>query len=155
MQNYKSLGTCRKVCPLFCRLSLIIYRTPIIYYITYNIYVCLYDKLRMIAQWGDAGCLLSASVTVCPSSLILSPFRFVKPFSLQRYRGPQPCKWISRKIVPAAFRDLCQIGYSVKFYWKFLGVGRLSASLRYRKEKDSSETKSMTTDKERTHRQTW
>ena len=31
MQNYKSLGTCRKVCPLFCRLSLIFYRTPIIY----------------------------------------------------------------------------------------------------------------------------
>ena len=29
MQNYKSLGTCRKVCPLFCRLSLIFYRTPI------------------------------------------------------------------------------------------------------------------------------
>ena len=29
IQNYNSLGTCRKVCPLFCRLSLIFYRTPI------------------------------------------------------------------------------------------------------------------------------
>lgn len=123
----------------------------IIYYITFNIYVYPVDKLRLTAQKGDAVFLLSASVTVCPSSLILSSFRFVQPFSLQRYRGPQPCKWISRKIVPAAFHDLCHIGYSVKFYRKFLGVGRLSASLRYRKEKDSSETKSMTTDKERTH----
>lgn len=123
----------------------------IIYYITYNIYVWYVEKVTLnsaVERWRD---LLSASVNVRPSSLVLSSFRFVQPFSLQRYRGPQPCKWISRKIVPAAFRDLCQIGYSVKFYWKFLGVGRLSASLRYRKEKDSSETKSMTTDKERTH----
>ena len=64
---------------------------------------------------------------------------------------PSTATTISGKIMAAAFRDLCQIGYSVKFYWKFLGVGRLSASLRYRKEKDSSETKSMTTDKENTH----
>jgi hypothetical protein len=33
MQNYKSLGTCRKVCPLFCRLSSNFYRTPIYFYI--------------------------------------------------------------------------------------------------------------------------
>ena len=32
LQNYKSLGTYQKVCPLFCRLSLIFYRTPIISY---------------------------------------------------------------------------------------------------------------------------
>jgi len=70
---------------------------------------------------------------------------------LAKVQRPAAMQMNFQKIVPAAFRDLCQIGYSVKFYWKFLGVGRLSASLRYRKEKDSSETKSMTTDKERTH----
>lgn len=64
----------------------------IIYYITYNIYVCSVDKLRLMAQEEMRGSLLSASVADCPLSLILSPFHFVRPFSLQRYRGPQPCK---------------------------------------------------------------
>ena len=53
---------------------------------------------------------------------------------------------ISRKISRQPSTDCIHSGYSVKFSMKFHGVGSCLASLWNCKEKDSSETKSMTTD---------